>query len=71
MKNNLTVSSALAVGEGYVDKAERFFYFIYQCIELCVCEYESGAHVLAVSSGLIVDRVESLRGLGWMGVLFK
>ncbi len=52
-------------------KLKDFFFFFYQRIELCVCEYESGAHVLAVSSGLIVDRVESLRGLGWMGVLFK
>lgn len=40
-------------------------------VESSVCEYESSAHVLAVSCGLIMGRVESLRGLRWMGVLFK
>lgn len=35
-------------------------------LESCVCENEPRVHVLVVSCGLIVGRVESLRGLRWI-----
>lgn len=52
-----------AMGDGIVDRAKGYIFYH---LESCMCEYESSAHVLLVSCGLIVDRAEPLRGLRWM-----